>query len=212
MGMVKKVLLADSIALYADSVSNAAEKAFPLSGGEAWLARCATPFSCILTFRATPTWPWVLASCWGPLSRKLRFAFTTTVGIVGFWRRWHITRSSWLRDFLYIPLAATVRGRFMQYRNLFLTMLIGGEGTALAGHLLYGCAARLDAEHQPLFPRVHQGQGARAHSGPCATAAVLHTIYVFLHQPVLGCVPHEGAGRMFKAMFISGRLRVKLWA
>ena len=43
-----------------------------------------------------------------------------------FWSRWHISLSSWLRDYLYIPLGGNRQGTFNTYRNLFLTMLIGG--------------------------------------------------------------------------------------
>lgn len=43
-----------------------------------------------------------------------------------FWRRWHISLSTWLRDYLYIPLGGNRGGRAMTYRNLFLTMLLGG--------------------------------------------------------------------------------------
>lgn len=43
-----------------------------------------------------------------------------------FWSRWHISLSSWLRDYLYIPLGGNRQGEFNTYRNLFLTMLIGG--------------------------------------------------------------------------------------
>ena len=43
-----------------------------------------------------------------------------------FWRRWHISLSTWLRDYLYIPLGGNRGGTFKTYRNLFLTMLIGG--------------------------------------------------------------------------------------
>jgi len=43
-----------------------------------------------------------------------------------FWARWHISLSTWLRDYLYIPLGGNQGGHFMLYRNLFLTMLLGG--------------------------------------------------------------------------------------
>jgi D-alanyl-lipoteichoic acid acyltransferase DltB (MBOAT superfamily) len=43
-----------------------------------------------------------------------------------FWRRWHITLSTWLRDYLYVPLGGSRHGRVLTYRNLMLTMLLGG--------------------------------------------------------------------------------------
>ena len=43
-----------------------------------------------------------------------------------FWRRWHITLSTWLRDYLYFPLGGSRRGRLLTYRNLLITMLLGG--------------------------------------------------------------------------------------
>lgn len=46
--------------------------------------------------------------------------------VTEFWRRWHITLSSWLRDYLYIPMGGNRKGKFRTYINLLLTMLIGG--------------------------------------------------------------------------------------
>jgi len=46
--------------------------------------------------------------------------------IVDFWRRWHISLSTWLRDYLYIPLGGNRRGSLRTYANLILTMLLGG--------------------------------------------------------------------------------------
>lgn len=46
--------------------------------------------------------------------------------ITDFWRRWHVSLSSWLRDYVYIPLGGNRGGKFFQMRNLFLTMTIGG--------------------------------------------------------------------------------------
>jgi D-alanyl-lipoteichoic acid acyltransferase DltB (MBOAT superfamily) len=48
------------------------------------------------------------------------------VSIQDFWRRWHMTLSRWLRDYVYIPLGGNRGGRLFTYRNLMLTMLIGG--------------------------------------------------------------------------------------
>ena len=60
-----------------------------------------------------------------------------------FWNRWHISLSTWLRDYLYIPLGGNRRGRLKTYRNLLLTMLLGGlwhgaNWTFLAWGILHG--------------------------------------------------------------------------
>jgi D-alanyl-lipoteichoic acid acyltransferase DltB (MBOAT superfamily) len=47
-------------------------------------------------------------------------------GIIDFWRRWHMSLSTWLRDYLYIPLGGNRHGALMRYRNLLLTMVLGG--------------------------------------------------------------------------------------
>jgi alginate O-acetyltransferase complex protein AlgI len=72
--------------------------------------------------------------------------------ITDFWRRWHISLSTWLRDYLYISLGGNRHGRFRTYLNLFLTMLLGGlwhgasvrfiiwgalHGSALAIHKMF---------------------------------------------------------------------------
>jgi D-alanyl-lipoteichoic acid acyltransferase DltB (MBOAT superfamily) len=48
------------------------------------------------------------------------------IGFSDFWRRWHITLSAWLRDYLYIPLGGNRKGKFRTYINLMITMLLGG--------------------------------------------------------------------------------------
>jgi D-alanyl-lipoteichoic acid acyltransferase DltB (MBOAT superfamily) len=50
----------------------------------------------------------------------------TAVTLQDFWRRWHMTLSRWLRDYLYIPLGGNRKGELFTYRNLMLTMLLGG--------------------------------------------------------------------------------------
>jgi alginate O-acetyltransferase complex protein AlgI len=50
----------------------------------------------------------------------------TAVSLQDFWRRWHMTLSRWLRDYLYIPLGGNRKGRLLTYRNRMLTRLLGG--------------------------------------------------------------------------------------
>ena len=50
----------------------------------------------------------------------------TATSITEFWHRWHISLSTWLRDYLYIPLGGNRKGKVRQYLNLFITMLLGG--------------------------------------------------------------------------------------
>jgi alginate O-acetyltransferase complex protein AlgI len=57
-----------------------------------------------------------------------------------FWRRWHISLSTWLRDYLYIPLGGNRYGRWVEYRSLLITMMLGGlwHGAGLL-FILWGC-------------------------------------------------------------------------
>ena len=59
------------------------------------------------------------------LMRNFEHPYFST-SITEFWRRWHISLSSWLRDYLYIPLGGNRKGTFQTYRNLMITMLLGG--------------------------------------------------------------------------------------
>ena len=71
--------------------------------------------------------------------------------ITAFWRTWHISLSTWLRDYLYVPLGGNRKGRFATYRNLMITMLLGGLWHGAAwGFVVWGglhgaylCAHRL---------------------------------------------------------------------
>lgn len=77
--------------------------------------------------------------------------------ITEFWRRWHISLSSWLRDYLYIPLGGNRKGRARQYVNLFVTMLIGGlwhgaNFTFIVWGALHGLALALDKLRKEYVP------------------------------------------------------------
>lgn len=72
-----------------------------------------------------------------------------STSVTEFWKRWHISLSSWLRDYLYIPLGGNRKGKIRTYINLFLTMLIGGlwHGAAwkyIAWGALHGAALAVE--------------------------------------------------------------------
>ncbi|MDR1777798.1 MAG: MBOAT family protein [Desulfovibrio sp.] len=126
IGLAKKVLLADSLAVYANAVFNAAESHFPLSGGEAWLGSLCYTFQLYFDFSGYTDMALGIGMMLGlRLPENFDSPYKST-GIVDFWRRWHITLGAWLRDCLYIPFGGNRAGRLKQYRNLFLTMFIGG--------------------------------------------------------------------------------------
>lgn len=126
LGLAKKVLLADSLAVSANAVFAAAEKAWPLTGAEAWLGSLAYSFQLYFDFSGYTDMAIGLGLLVGLQLPENFISPYKSTGIVDFWRRWHITLGLWLRDFLYIPLGGNRHGKLKQYRNLFLTMLIGG--------------------------------------------------------------------------------------
>jgi len=98
-----------------------------------------------------------------------------------FWSRWHITLSSWLRDYLYIPLGGNRGSRARTYANLMITMLLGGlwhgaAWTYLAWGALHGAA--LCVERALGAARV--ASGARA-PGPLASLARMATVFLVVH-------------------------------
>jgi D-alanyl-lipoteichoic acid acyltransferase DltB (MBOAT superfamily) len=85
-----------------------------------------------------------------------------SLSITEFWRRWHISLSSWLRDYLYIPLGGNRLGRGRTYVNLLITMLLGGlwHGAALRFIIwggLHGLALGLERWLKELFPGTPSG-------------------------------------------------------
>ncbi len=206
IGLVKKVLLADSIALYADAVFSAAERAFPLSGCEAWLGSLCYTFQLYFDFSGYTDMAIGLGLMLGlKLPENFDSPYKST-GIVDFWRRWHITLSSWLRDFLYIPLGGNRKGRLIQYRNLFLTMLIGGAWhgagwTFIIWGALHG--AMLSINH---FFR-WRSKGTRLEAvlatAPLKICSIVFTfLCINLCWVVFRAVSIEGALRMYRAMFL----------
>lgn len=121
-GFVKKVLIADSIAPLAD---NAFALADP-STADAWLGALAYTAQLYFDFSGYSDMAIGLGLMMGfRFIENFKQPYISQ-SITEFWRRWHISLSTWLRDYLYIPLGGNRQGTFGTYRNLLLTMLLGG--------------------------------------------------------------------------------------
>ena len=125
MGLGKKVLLADALAALADPVFAAsADRA--LAMGEAWTAALAFPFQIYFDFSGYSDMAIGLGLMLGfglPVNFNAPYRAD---GLREFWRRWHMTLSRFLRDYLYIPLGGNRHGLALQVAALLVTMTLGG--------------------------------------------------------------------------------------
>lgn len=124
MGMAKKVLIADNLIPF---VSNAFDKGqTEIAFLQAWIGALAYTLELYFDFSGYSDMAVGLGLYF---NIKLPINFNSpyqATSIIDFWRRWHISLSSFLRDYLYIPLGGSRNGEFSKLRNLGITMFIGG--------------------------------------------------------------------------------------
>ncbi|WP_218083052.1 MBOAT family O-acyltransferase [Anthocerotibacter panamensis] len=126
LGLFKKVVLADGIAVYATPVFQAAHQGAVLTLLEAWGGALAYTLQLYFDFSGYSDMAVGAALLF---NIRLPVNFNSpyqAVNIIDFWRRWHISLSNFLRDYLYIPLGGNRKGKVRRYLNLFITMLLGG--------------------------------------------------------------------------------------
>jgi len=122
-GLFKKVVIADRLALYVDAVYGNPGLQSP---GSALLATYAFAIQIWCDFAGYTDIARGSARIFGvELMENFRAPYFAR-GVQDFWRRWHVSLSTWLRDYLYIPLGGSRQGAARTARNLMLTMLLGG--------------------------------------------------------------------------------------
>ena len=166
-GLFQKTVLADSIfAPVADHLYRMPESA---SAWDAWAGVLAFSGQIFCDFAGYSTCAIGLALCFGfHFPQNFRSPYGA-IGFSDFWRRWHISLSSWLRDYLYIPLGGSRGSTLRVARNLLLTMLLGGlwHGASLMFlfwgglHGVYLLAERLGRPHMQSVSR-YSSQAGRA--------------------------------------------------
>lgn len=122
-GLFKKVVIADNLAIIVNTVFNNHEA---YSGLDLGIAVLAFAFQIYGDFSGYTDIARGVAKLLGfELMLNFRLPYFAK-NPSDFWRRWHISLSTWLRDYLYIPLGGNRGGQWLVFRNLFLTMLLGG--------------------------------------------------------------------------------------
>jgi alginate O-acetyltransferase complex protein AlgI len=124
LGLFMKVVLADS--MLAQSANDVFNSKAVLHTLDAWMGVLAFSGQIFCDFAGYSTCAIGVALCLGfVLPHNFLYPYAA-IGFSDFWRRWHITLSAWLRDYLYIPLGGNRHGKFRTYINLMITMLLGG--------------------------------------------------------------------------------------
>jgi alginate O-acetyltransferase complex protein AlgI len=182
LGLAKKILLANPMGQIADATF----AADGLAWFDAWYGAVAYSFQLYFDFSGYSDMAIGLALLFGFNFPRNFHAPYRAESITDFWRRWHISLSTWLRDYLYIPLGGNRHGALRAYRNLLIVMLVGGfwhgaEWTFMVWGLLHGlmlCGERLlgkqsSYQRLPRFARI------------ALTFAVVTVAWVFFRSPTI---------------------------
>lgn len=189
-GLVKKVVVADRLALYVNSVY-----ADPAGYGMAdlWLATYAFAFQIYGDFSGYSDIAIGSARILGvDLMRNFRTPYAST-SVTEFWRRWHISLSTWFRDYLYVPLGGNRKGEARTRLNLLAVFLVSGlwhgaAWTFVAWGALHGAYVLLErvtvGARDRLWMRV--GPSLRRLRRPLALLVTFHAVvlaWVFFRAP-----------------------------
>ncbi len=126
IGLVKKVLIADPLSLYASGIFNRLGTGAEPDMITAWCGALAFTLQIYFDFSGYSDMAIGASKMFGidlPINFNSPYKATN---IIDFWRRWHMSLSQFLRDYLYIPLGGNQKGPARRYINLIITMLLGG--------------------------------------------------------------------------------------
>jgi D-alanyl-lipoteichoic acid acyltransferase DltB (MBOAT superfamily) len=202
-GLFLKVFVADNLALIVNPVFASSG---PYNGAAVLVALYAFAFQIYADFAGYSNMARGLGKCLGfDLMVNFRLPYVST-NPREFWQRWHISLSTWLRDYLYIPLGGDRRGTGTTYRNLAVTMLLGGlwHGAAWTFVAWGAYQALLLISYRAVRPPL-------AYARPAPEPGTLRWwghVLVFFHLTCLGWLLFRAqsltqAGRMFYAVLFN---------
>lgn len=186
-GFVKKVAVADTLAKHVDKAFSNPEAQ---GGLFLWLAMYCFALQIYCDFSGYTDIARGTSRLFGiRLMENFRQPYWSS-NITEFWRRWHISLSTWLRDYLYIPLGGNRHGKFKRYRNLMLTMLLGGlwHGAAWTFVLWGGLHGTLLALHR-FLTRDRPVAAAASNENVLGRLTYLAKIVFTFHLVTLAWIP-----------------------
>jgi alginate O-acetyltransferase complex protein AlgI len=157
LGFTKKLVIADRLAPFVDTIFAAPANYSPVTVLSAVIAYSVQIYCDFSGYSDIAIGVSRIIGYDLPENFNMPYAATS---ITDFWRRWHMTLSQWLRDYLYIPLGGNRKGKGRTYLNLFLTMLLGGlwhgaNWTFVFWGFLHGVGL---AVHKARQERIQQGR------------------------------------------------------
>jgi alginate O-acetyltransferase complex protein AlgI len=175
-GLFKKVVLADHLSVFVGDVFGA-----PGAFGSLTVILAAVSYSLqiYLDFSGYSDMAIGLAKCMGyDITRNFNLPYLSR-NVTEFWKRWHISLSSWLQDYLYIPLGGNRKGPVRTYLNLLITMLLGGlwHGASWT-FMVWGGIQGIGLCAHKLFLRWRKGRHSR-HS-PLTTVLSVAGTFLFV--------------------------------
>ncbi|SEJ75319.1 MULTISPECIES: MBOAT family protein [unclassified Variovorax] len=195
IGMAMKVLVADTLAPVVDQVFASAEPSFI----DAWLGCLAYTLQLFFDFAGYSAMAIGIGAMLGFRFPENFNAPYLARNVAEFWRRWHISLSSWLRDYLYVPLGGSRQGNGRTVTNLMLTMGIGGlwHGADSWNFLYWGLA------HGAALSVVHlwRQRGPYLPSLPSPVAHAATLLFVMLGWTLFRSPDLATAGRMLGGQF-----------
>lgn len=187
LGVVKKCVFADYIAQYVNIVYGSPSG---YSGFELLVAVLGFSVQIYMDFSGYSDMAIGMGRVMGfDLGENFNLPYRS-LNVTEFWRRWHISLSQWLRDYIYIPLGGNRKGKVRQHLNLLTTMLVGGIWHGAnwnfvvwgAGHGIALCV------HKVLMPRLKAIDNTRAVTiaSGVVTFVVVSLLWVFFATPDVG--------------------------
>ena len=212
LGLFKKVVIADNISIFVDAVYDTPAAFHAVT---VLLAVAAYSIQIYCDFSGYSDMAVGCAKCLGyDLPRNFNLPYISK-NVTEFWKRWHISLSTWLMEYLYFPLGGNRKGTVRRYINLMLTMLIGGlwhgaSWTFVAWGGLHGLALCV----HKLFLKAAQGREKKGNPFLSALSVLGTFCFVSLCWVFFRAGDFVTAMRVFQAIFTwqQGIIHLSSWA